>query len=96
VAIDQLEAERCICAAIKLPNGDLVKGRRHNNCISLAVELGASRGDIAGAIQGFMTTTGRFVDRKVGMEIQKASGLPSKYSHDGVYRGEILFSEDLY
>lgn len=92
----ELEPERCVCAAIKLPNGDLVKGKRHNNCISMAVGLGATRDDIANAIQGFMTTTGRFVDRKQGMEIQKASGLPSAYSHDGMYRGEILFSEDLY
>ncbi len=55
--------EFCKCAAIKMPDGEIVTGYRHFHCLEI---------------------------------IQKASGLPSKYSNDGKYYGEILFSEDLY
>ena len=48
-----------------------------------------------GAIQGFITSDNRFVERKEGMKIQKRAGILSA-EKDGGYRGDILFSEDLY
>lgn len=87
--------EECICAAIQLTNGEIVKGHRHNNCIIATVDLYGKEAGIS-AIQGFMTTTGRFVDRKEAMRIQRVCGKPSHYGPYGRYVGEHLFSEDLY
>ena len=108
-------AEFCICAAIRMPDGEVVHGHRHDGCLtvvrnrmdalrgllddppgSLEKKHEKMRSDIIAAEQGFVTSMGRFVDRKEAMEIQRHSGRPSKYSKDGSYRGEELFSEDLY
>lgn len=91
-----LTKERCICAAILLPTGEIVEGRRHSDCLMIVRKRGEHRLNIINATQGFMTSTGRFVDRQQGMEIQKASGLPSAFHKDGCYHGTTLFSEDLY
>ena len=88
--------ERCLCAAIMLPNGVVVEGRRHSDCLISMRESGVHRLDIINSTQGFMTSEGRFVNRQQAMEIQKVSGLPSAFSKDGSYRGTDLFSEDLY
>ena len=90
------QQEHCICAAVRMPEGEIIRGRRHDNCIRLAVGLGYNRLEIANMTQGFLTNTNRFVDRKEGMQIQKASGFPSKYTPDGKYHADELFSEDLY
>jgi hypothetical protein len=44
--------------------------------------------------QGFITSRGRYVDRKEGMRLQIAAGIESVA--EGGYRAETLFSEDLY
>ncbi len=102
------DAELCLCAAIRMPDGEVVRGHRHDNCYDVvrrrleyilvadkdAVE--AWRKAICDATQGFLTSRGRFVDRKEGMTLMRASGLPSHYSKDGTYNGDELFSEDLY
>lgn len=89
--------EFCICAAIRMPDGEVVHGHRHDSCYDVVRKrVPCDREAIVAAEQGFVTSTGRFVDRKLGMEIQKSSGRPSKYRRDGVLKGEDLFSEDLY
>lgn len=44
--------------------------------------------------QGFITNRGRFVSRTEGRKLQDAAGIPSA-DREG-YRGNTLFSEDLY
>jgi hypothetical protein len=44
-------------------------------------------------IQGFVTSRNRFVTREEGMKLQITAGIPSV---GGGYRGNRLFSEDLY
>jgi hypothetical protein len=107
--------EICLCAAIRMPDGEVVRGHRHDNCYDVVrarlmpslVLDGARAGGkvlrvrqmreaIIAAEQGFLTSRGRFVDRREGMALMRASGLPSHYSADGGYNGDDLFSEDLY
>jgi hypothetical protein len=100
-AVDEVIAdhnrERCICAAIVMPSGEIIEGRRHFDCLTIIRKRGDYRLDICAAKQGFMTSLGRFVDRQEGMNIQRAAGLPSAFSADGSYISKTdLFSEDLY
>ena len=89
--------EFCICAAIKMPDGEVIYGHRHSHCYDVVrARTNVDRLDIVHAEQGFVTSTGRFVNRKEGMILQRASGKASCYSKDGQYRGDDLFSEDLY
>lgn len=82
------------CAAIQLADGALIAGKRHDECIKNAVKLNVSRIEIGLAVQGFMTTHGRFVDRKVGYELALVAGIVDHRRHQGA--ATILFSEDLY
>ena len=93
---DAWRGEQCICAAIRI--GDLiVRGHRHDSCFHTASLIpGVQRSAIRKADQGFVTSRNRFVGREEAMQLQKASGVKSAYSPDGEYRGDILFSEDLY
>lgn len=92
-----LMPEFCICSAIRMPDGEVIYGHRHSHCLDVVrARTDVKREDIVKAEQGFVTSTGQFVDRVRAMEIQKQSGRPSKYLPDGVYFGTKLFSEDLY
>jgi hypothetical protein len=91
--------EVCVAAAIRLQNGRIVQGRRHHDCFNEALrEYPLVRGYPLGRIiasgddQGFITSTGRYVTRKEGLELQLAAGVPSAR---GFYQNE-LYSEDLY
>lgn len=88
--------ERCICAAIVMPSGEIIEARRHFDCLVVVRERGEDRLDICHAKQGFMTNTGRFVDRIVGRALQIAAGIPSAFTADGSYGSDELYSEDLY
>jgi hypothetical protein len=91
------QKEFCICAAIRMPNGEVIHGHRHNHCYDVVrARENANRLDIIAAEQGFVTSAGRFVGRKEGMILQRASGKPSAYHREGQYVGDCLFSEDLY
>lgn len=84
-----------------MPDGEIIHGHRHNNCYDVvrarpAAKTEDGRLDIVQADQGFVTSAGRFVEREEAMQIQMASGRPSRCSNDGSYQGTILFSEDLY
>lgn len=97
--------ENCICAAIKLPTGEIIRGFRHNNCLDvvrkdIAIEPNmlqkeAMRVALCHATSGFITNKERFVTRAEGLALQKAAGIPSA-RNDGVYKSSDLFSEDLY
>lgn len=90
--------EICICAAIRMPDGEVIRGHRHNNCFDVvrarpnAMEI---RLAICAAGQGFVTSQNRFVGREEAMLLQRAAGIPSA-RNDGAYRSTDLFSEDLY
>jgi hypothetical protein len=83
--------EICICAAVKDKQGNIWRGQRHGDCM-IAI-INAER-EIDNGSQGFMTSRNRFVDRHEGFKLQKEAGIKSVAI--GGYRGEILFSEDLY
>lgn len=93
--------EICICAAIKVETD---KGERIQRChrhheAARHINWMWRDGQITdeqyqNTVQGFVTSKNRFVDRYEGMKIQKAAGIKS-VDRDG-YRGEQLFSEDLY
>lgn len=96
--------EHCICAAIVLRDGAIVRGRRHDDCIRAAKKWIDHRHSTGVAPapwspemcreQGFVTSTGRYVDREEGLRLQLAAGIPS--ARPSGYRKRELFSEDLY
>jgi hypothetical protein len=84
--------EICICAAVKDTTGYIWRGHRHGDC--MIASINAHRKP-AGE-QGFMTSKNRFVSREEGRILQDKAGIPSAAIDDGGYRGNTLFSEDLY
>lgn len=92
--IDQLfdvpKAERIVEAAIKI--GERIwTGQRHSDIVPKII---GDRAKVSEGIQGFMTTTGRFVDRQEAVKIAVKSGqitLPKKCNPQ-----DTLYSEDLY
>lgn len=89
-----MDKEICICAAIKDTTGYIWRGHRHADCISSAIS--AKRKIPIGKEsewQGFITSKNRFVNRYEGYRLQVDAGIKSA---DNGYRGERLFSEDLY
>ena len=83
--------EICICAAIKTKDGQIIRGHRHGDAIMTANRMKLS---LQVHEQGFVTSNNRFVDREEGRILQDNAGIPSA-DPEG-YRGETLFSEDLY
>ncbi len=83
--------EVCICAAVQTLSGRVFRGHRHVHCFRAAEDAGES---LKNHMQGFITSTGRFVHRLDGRELQEAAGIDSV--HPDGYRGDLLFSEDLY
>ena len=76
-------------------SGLVVCGRRHHNCFLTAFELNEGK-KIEGlteldenAVQGFLTSDDRFVNRKEAGQIAFDAGQTAKLT-------ECLFSEDLY
>lgn len=85
--------ETIICSAIKLENGKIYFGHRHNHCLEAIngeLSWNMNRQEIAKVSkeQGFITNLNRFVDRKEGAKIFIASG--------GKLTSDSLYSEDLY
>lgn len=87
-----IDKEIVICAAVKTETGKIIRGHRHNNCLSLIRELHLSH---VNSIQGFITSKNRFVDRKKGYDLQIEAGIKSLNPNGYCKIGE-LFSEDLY
>jgi len=102
------DPEIVICAAIRLPDGRIIRGHRHGDCMHTARVLidyrhsiglePAPWADVCNQLgpdgQGFITSTNRYVDRAEGLRLQHAAGIPSACPSG--YRRGNLFSEDLY
>lgn len=86
--------ETCICAAIRLDDGEVFRGHRHDDAIHTAGKAGVERERISTAEQGFITSLHRFVGRVEGAQLQRAAGIDSVSTGKPV--GGPLFSEDLY
>jgi hypothetical protein len=84
-------AEVCICAAIRTNNGTVIVARRHGDIFKAMVKERIPKED---GEQGFITSIGRFVDRREGYKLQHKAGIKSA-AMEG-YRGRELYSEDLY
>jgi hypothetical protein len=92
---DEKGSEQCICAAIRLRNGEVWRGHRHDSAIHTAMAAPDIKSqDIANAEQGFITSRNRFVGREEGAQIQRAAGIVSAQTMQPV--SDMLFSEDLY
>jgi hypothetical protein len=107
---DELERggapEIVICAALRLPDGRVICGHRHQHCLSAAMayiewEHDARSGvggppwePSMGVDQGFITSRNRYVGREEALALQLAAGIPSACPSG--YRKGLLFSEDLY
>lgn len=94
------DTEICICAALRSPDGLVIRGHRHHNCFAAVAELATVNPVVAKSHperweQGFVTSRNRFVDRKEGLALQIAAGVPSADPIRKGY-GNLLFSEDLY
>ena len=91
--------EKIICAAIKIvETGKVFYGHRHDQCLnSLNNELSwtMNRQEILKVkkVQGFVTSEGRFVDRKEGLKIALEN---DQIIDKTQIRGDNLYSEDLY
>lgn len=87
--------EICICAAMKMPDGYIVRGHRHNDCFRTIAGIPRYRSvQLDSLEQGFMTSNNRFVDREKAFDLQIKAGINSV---DGEgYRANELYSEDLY
>jgi hypothetical protein len=86
--------EVCICSALRLDDGRIIRGHRHDDCVQTALkwrEAGQDIGKVRQEAQGFVTSTNRFVDRSEAYALQVAAGLFKE--RNGV---QILMSEDLY
>lgn len=75
-------------AAIKYPNGEIVKARRHYKIIHLQAKLGIkTQGD---CIQGFVDTAGNFLTRDEARDVAiKAKQVPADFTG-------TLYSEDIW
>lgn len=87
--------EFCICAAAVANDGRIIRGHRHNNCLATMAGMGLRLMNGPSEVtQGFITSTGRYVSRKAARALQESAGIASVA--DGGYRGDELYSEDLY
>ena len=97
--------EKILCAAIYYDDGKerehmprntktgvVTCGARHPNCFAIMYALFPNREYLNSAIQGFLTSDNKFVDRKVAAGIALASGQIKELNY---LNGE-LDSSDLY
>lgn len=97
-----MKKEIVICSAIRW-KGQVWRGHRHGDVMSVMREelsWNMTRKQITKEClgmykeQGFVTSKNRYVTREEGLALQKDAGIESVA--EGGYRGNILFSEDLY
>jgi hypothetical protein len=109
---DATRPEIVICSAIRLPDGRIFRGHRHNDCIRTAFDAVTHNGGVDSgehhwhpsmcSDQGFITSHNRYVDRQEGLRLQLAAGIKSVRPRPGNPHGycgftdDLLFSEDLY
>lgn len=85
--------EIIICAAVMAEDGSIYRGHRHVDAMRACHQAGKKLIN-TWEEQGFITSLNRYVLRGEARDIQRRAGIPSV--SPGGYRGNILFSEDLY
>lgn len=96
--------EVCLCAAIQMPNGYIVRGHRHDDCLITACFCKRyDKALVRAAAQGFMTSRNRFVDRAEGMRLMRQTDHAARWHGNETVRFrdlplvlDELFSEHLY
>lgn len=113
-----VDKEYILCAAIHYVTGEkfrnqptniiggvVVCGRRHHNCFTILAMLFPAKPYLNNHVQGFITNTDRFVDRKEAYKIAMAAKQIKPRTVDielnewfklSEKDSEILTSEDLY
>lgn len=62
--------EICLCAALQMPDGYIFRGHRHDDCyLTMGGWTKYSKVDGHAAVQGFLTSHGRFVTRTEAAEL---------------------------
>ncbi len=93
------DGEKQIHGPKNIESGFVICGRRHHNCISIFAQMVGFPYDERGLrlmnteIQGFLTSTDRFVGREEALEIALRENQVKDIKQ---IRGQRLFSEDLY
>jgi len=88
--VEEMDKEIIICSAIKCPDGYIVRGHRHHDCIRTISEIQKYKDNYKGDknfVQGFITSKNKFVNRNKAYEIFKNLAWSEK--------GQ-LYSEDVY
>lgn len=85
--------EVVICAAVLSDDGQVLRCHRHHDGLRALADRELAPAEHERA-QGFVTSRNRYVDRTEAMQLQLDAGIES--AAPGGYRGETLFSEDLY
>ena len=78
-----------------IDQGFVVCGRRHHNCFQ-TLNIIDPKFDRSLIVQGFLTSTDRFIDRKEAFELAKKNGQIKEVEEFENVVGNQLFSEDLY
>ena len=88
-------SENITAAAIRLPAGKIVwvpAPGSHVDAFRAAQDAGTFHAELHGCEQGFMTSAGRFVDRRRAAEIAAASGQRQR----SIGPRDLLFSDDIW
>jgi hypothetical protein len=98
VGCPQNPCERIVAAAIQRGgiSWELPPPARHHNVIAIMPRDADGYYDRAGDVQGFVTSEGRFVDRRSAMFIAEAAHQLKRRDTPGSYQGPDLYSEDLW
>ena len=89
--------EICICAAIQMKDGTIIRGHRHADAMRTAEQIPKYKDEkYFNGTQGFITSLNRYVNRIEGAKLQKAAGIKSKMPEGQEYLHGELYSEDLY
>jgi hypothetical protein len=92
--LEATEKEIVICSAIKTVTGLIIRGHRHCDCYHNLSQRPNHGLKETQCDEGFITSRNRYVSREEARQLQEAAGIPS--ADKGGYRGNILYSEDLY
>jgi hypothetical protein len=88
--------EVCVCAGLRMPNGYIIRGHRHDDCMATMGKMFPGE-RATQQMQGFVTSRGRWVDRYEAAGLQRKAGIASRIRGTiEPYYPEMLFSEDLY
>lgn len=90
-AIHYQDGEKYVHQPKNIESGIVVAGRRHHNCFTTMAQFITDR--TKKKVQGFITSTDRFVDRAEAYTIAKAAGQILMNENRNT---QILISEDLY